>query len=304
MKLTNKLGLPEAVVKAVERDPYTRGASDISVTQLIAPPRQVALSEKHRDELEEDVSDRLWSLFGQIGHGLLEQAGQKTAALTEERLFLERLGWTVSGQFDNMCLERDILTDFKFTTVWKIIREHPVDWEQQLNLLAHLLRVTRNISVRSVRVIALLRDWSKPEARRNADYPQAQVAVLDFPVWTASKCETFLLDRLSLHQAARSGNLPECTAEERWEKPSTYAIRKIGNKKAMTGGAKFPSEQEALAWAASRNLTDGSGQLKSDHELLFREGEPTRCLSYCTAAPFCEQWRADPRNLKAQFDEL
>jgi hypothetical protein len=103
MRITNKLGLPSSIVRAVQNDPYTRGKADISVTGLIGPARKRQLEINHLDELEEDAAERLWALLGQIAHGLLERA--ETTAVTEERLFIERYGWVISGQFDRLCLE-------------------------------------------------------------------------------------------------------------------------------------------------------------------------------------------------------
>ena len=51
MKITNELGLPEALVAAVRNDPYDAGTCDISVTKLISPPRMVALEAEHGKEI-------------------------------------------------------------------------------------------------------------------------------------------------------------------------------------------------------------------------------------------------------------
>jgi len=58
MRITNKYGLPEAIVNAVQQ----RKASDgrISVTSLIDSPQIRQLVLDHWDELEDDASDRLW----------------------------------------------------------------------------------------------------------------------------------------------------------------------------------------------------------------------------------------------------
>lgn len=107
MRVTNKLGLPEAIVEAVANDDYTRGECDLSVTQLIAPPRQVELIRQHEDELEEDAADRIFLLMGKIAHGILEKAAPRGAAITEERLFIDVDGWRISGAFDSLVLVDD-----------------------------------------------------------------------------------------------------------------------------------------------------------------------------------------------------
>lgn len=103
MILTNKLNLPKSIVNAVRNDPYTKGDAHISVSQMIGPARKRAIEIKHSAELTEDVADRIWSLMGQIAHGILERADEH--GITEQRLFIKRHGWTISGQFDRLCLE-------------------------------------------------------------------------------------------------------------------------------------------------------------------------------------------------------
>jgi len=104
MILTNKLGLPRSIENAVRNDPYSRGNADISVTGLIGPPRKRQLEIQFFDQITEDVSERIWALWGQIGHGILERAGDGDA-IHEKRLFIERYGWIISGSFDRYCLE-------------------------------------------------------------------------------------------------------------------------------------------------------------------------------------------------------
>ena len=104
MKITNRLGLPRSIEQAIRNDRYSRGDAHISVTGMIAPARKRALEITHADEISEDVSERIWALMGQIAHGVLERADVEDA-LTEERLFIERHGWRISGSFDRLCLE-------------------------------------------------------------------------------------------------------------------------------------------------------------------------------------------------------
>jgi hypothetical protein len=99
--------LPEAVYNAVRADDYTRGECDLSVTQLISPPRIVELRRRHEQELEEDASDRIWLLIGKVAHGILERAAPSGAAFTEERLFIDIDGWRISGAFDSLVLLDD-----------------------------------------------------------------------------------------------------------------------------------------------------------------------------------------------------
>ena len=40
MILTNEHGAPEAFVRAIQNDPYTKDGADFSVTELIKPPQE------------------------------------------------------------------------------------------------------------------------------------------------------------------------------------------------------------------------------------------------------------------------
>ena len=68
MNITNKYDLPQSLVNAVGRFSYSRGKSDISVTQLIDSPRIVKLKEKHSPEIVSDISEEIWRLVGSALH--------------------------------------------------------------------------------------------------------------------------------------------------------------------------------------------------------------------------------------------
>ena len=115
MQITNNANLPEAIVNAVRNDPYDAGACDISVTKLIGPPQIRVLEREHAEELTEDASDRIWSLIGQIGHGILERAEFTTSP--SAALFAGIAGWRLSAASSTTWLLPDgTLQDYKFTS--------------------------------------------------------------------------------------------------------------------------------------------------------------------------------------------
>lgn len=275
MIITNNSGLPQPIVDAVIRDPYSTSGSDISVTRLIQPPRKIALEKRHADELTEDAADRIWALTGQIGHQILERAAN--VGIIERRFYMPISGWTVSGQCDIM--ELRTLLDYKFTSVWTVKDGLKPEWEQQLNLLALLSRYN-GFDITEAQIVAIFRDWSVMEAKRDQTYPQKQVMMIRVPLLPQDLAMEFAQQRVSLHQAAQQGNLPECTSEERWEKPTKWAVMKNGMKRAVR---LYDSEQEAIVHAASAK------NLSVEH----RPGESIRCANYCSAAPFCDQWKTN-----------
>ena len=84
MKITNNTGLPGAIVEAIKNDEFTPGRSDITVTQLIGPPRIRVLKKQHGSEIIEDASNMIFALMGKAVHGILEKA--EPSAVVEERL--------------------------------------------------------------------------------------------------------------------------------------------------------------------------------------------------------------------------
>lgn len=288
MRYTNDSNLPEPLFKAVCNDPYNP-TSDFTVTGLIKPARIAALEHQHREELVEDAADRLWSLMGQLGHLVLERAGLKTGEYVEKRhtvyrkrnlvvagAVVESKTWSISGQTD--LWRSSIVVDYKFTSIWSVKDGLKPEWEQQCNLNALLCR-ENSIDVREAQIVVIFRDWSVGEARRSSDYPQKQVQILNVPLWEPARQEAYLEERLAEHIAARAGVLPFCSPTDRWLRPEKWAIRK---KSAAKATKLFDEEHEA------RNalLAYGPG-----YELEHRPPVQTRCLDYCPASKWCDQFK-------------
>lgn len=276
MKITNESNLPQPLVDAVIRDPYSSADSDISVTRLIQPPRKVALEKQHDAQISEDAADRLWALMGQIGHGILQRSA--TEGLVEKRFFSKIGGWSVSGACD-ILLRTGTILDYKFTSVWTVRDGLKPEWEEQVNLLALLARCNGQ-TINDAQIVCLFRDWSVMEARRNSgNYPPKQVRVFNVPIWDHPIALAFAERRVTAHQDAQLKELPECTAEERWDKPTVYAVMKEGRQRAVR---LFETQREAETMAAGLRK----------HFVEVRPGESVRCENYCSAAPFCDQFKA------------
>lgn len=282
--LTNRMGLPQGILRAVLNDPYNSGECDISVTRLIAPAYQRKLMEDPKIDQVEDVSDRIWSLIGQATHNIIERAypavrRHESVAdflyehgyLTEERLFTECEGWRISGAFDAYEFESKTMFDYKVTSSWSVIGDTKIEWEQQLNLL-RLLAIRNGLVVDKLCIVAILRDWSKTKAKTDSSYPQAQVVVVDIPVWDISFAEEFLATRVRIHQ---DPNPSPCTFFERWQRDDVYAVMKEGRKSAV----KLHS---TAVDADAHAETLGKG-----HSVVLRPGESVRCEGYCSVSHAC-----------------
>ncbi len=82
-QLTNLYTLPLPLYEAVKADPYDSQGSDITVTGLLKPIQMWVLERRHKDKLTIDLSEKLWSLYGQLMALLLERAVKASPALAK-----------------------------------------------------------------------------------------------------------------------------------------------------------------------------------------------------------------------------
>ena len=286
MKLTNRFGIPETFVNVLKRPTYSKGAAHLSVTQLINSPKIVALTKKFEAELEQDVADMVWSIFGSAIHNILEH-GKDENHLVEERIHSMVDGWKISGAVDLQVVDDQggiSIRDYKTTSVWAVMNEK-IEWEQQLNIYAWLVdTVKEDFHVTDLGIVAIIRDWSRRDAARNPDYPQAPVKELPIKLWPYEERKEFVQSRITSHSACEFSmetgeDLPPCTPEEMWEKRTTWAIKKVGGVRAKSVHDTEESMLKALEIAGPA------------YEIEVRPGSRIRCESFCPVNTYCQQWR-------------
>jgi hypothetical protein len=283
MKLTNKHGIPDTFLNVLKRPTYSKGKAHLSATQLLNSPKIVALTKKFEEELEQDVSDMVWSIFGTAIHGVLEH-GKDDNHIVEERLHTTFDGWRISGAIDLQIItgqDKVSIRDYKTTSAWAVMNEK-YEWEQQLNIYAWLVETVKLQIVDSVGIVAIIRDWSRRDAARNPDYPQSPVKEIPITLWPYQQREDFISERISKHSECEfhmetDEELPPCTPEEMWEKPTTWALKKKGGVRAI----KVYETQEEAEAALDPKV----------HEIEVRLGSRTRCESFCPVNTYCQQWR-------------
>jgi len=287
MQFTNKENLPQVIYDSIVNDSYDikeLKQEVISTTQLINPPiiRQLLL--RHASELQEDISENIWRLLGQAVHSVLERAVSKDR-LVEERLFLDIDGLRLTGKFD-IYEEDKVLQDYKITSCYKLIYmdEMDKDWENQMNVNAYLLR-RHNFDVEHLRIITILRDWSKTKAKQDSNYPQLPIQVIEIPLWTREEQEKYIHDRILIHKGAellKDEELKSCSAKERWAEETTYAVYKHENK---TASKVEKSLVDAQSWIAN------CSNKKDPYRIEVRKGEDKKCRDYCQVAHHCHYWK-------------
>lgn len=284
MKLTNKHKIPATFINVLDRPTYNKGKAHLSVTQLINSPKIVALTKKFENDIEQDVSDMVWSIFGSAVHNILEH-GKDANHIVEQRIYKAYDGWNISGAIDLQIVNSEGIDvrDYKTTTVWSVLNEK-IDWEVQLNMYAGLIEDVKKVPVTSVGVVAVMRDWNRRESVTREGYPEAPIKELPIRLWARDERDQYISERISLHSACEfaietEGDLPDCTPAEMWEKPTVWAVRKKGNVRAKS---LYESEEFANVAIA---------ELGKDYEIDVRQGERTRCNSFCPVAGWCEQYR-------------
>lgn len=294
MILTNKFGLPDTIVNVLKRPQYSKGDSHISVTELLSPPQIVQLRAKHNNEIEQDASEMVWSLFGTAVHNILEH-GKADHHIVEERVFTDYDGWRISGQIDLQEFYEDgvAIKDYKVTSAWAVQAEKQ-EWHTQLNVYAWLLERAKGVEVKSLQIVAIIRDWNRRDAVNKEGYPKAPIAMIDIPLWSPEDQEAYIKERIHQHSEASlsvqiGDALPECTAEDMWEKPTTYAVKKVGGVRAKR---VFDSRLEAETFLKT----------VKDHEIETRPGGRTRCASFCNVSQFCSQYQQYLQQTQSTFE--
>lgn len=292
MRITNHTGLPEPLVKAVDVPPRIYPPKTVSVTTLTRPAQIQGLTKLHDDQITEDAADRMWALLGTLLHDVLERHARGLQdTIAEQRLELEIDDWTITGQYDlsELILEGETLTDWKLTSIYALKEsDAKPEWEAQLNCYAALLK-HHGRNVTKAQIVAIGRDWSKMRAKREPDYPQKGVVIKPVTLWEPNKVYAYMKHRLMLHKNAQAGIWPDCTPEERWERPAKWAIMKKGNKKATK---LCDDSSEAKRWI-DNNVADSHLHLYNIEE---RPGQSIRCESYCAVSEFCRQYDNIRRN--------
>lgn len=121
---------------------------------------------------------------------------------------------------------------------------------------------------------------------KDRDYPQIPYVVIPINLWSEEKQLGYIKDRIKLH----TSEPVECNSDDMWEKPESWAVKKIGNKRATK---VFGSKLDAELFSVEKGK-----QFCVEH----RPSERMRCLNYCNVNSFCKKYEAY-KNLLGEQDE-
>ena len=286
MKITNKFNLPQPFVDLVSGDTYSKGESDITTTGLAQPPKIAELTRRHSNEITMDASEKVWTMMGTANHYVLEQIALRNPEryVTEQRFYLDIDGVKLGGQIDLFDRETETLWDYKVSSVYKAMSDDKLEWTKQANV-NKLLCEHNGFHPKKLAILLVMKDWKRKEAEFKADYPKCAIQEIPIPIWREEETLAYIKSRINLHNAAKlievEDAIPVCTEEERWAKPTTWAVLKErGAKRAVNGGI-YELESEAIAHAKRI-----SGAIEK------RDGSNPRCENYCQVRQWCNFGRS------------
>ena len=283
MIITNKMNLPQAFVNCIQNARHNEPGT-LSATTLLKGTKEIILEDRHFEEIEIDASEEVWSVFGTAVHTILEN--QHDDAFKEEKFEVPIYDYKVTGKVDRYDMANETIEDWKTASVWKVIYRDFEDWRKQGLIYAYLLRQNR-LNVRHIRFIALLKDFSATEAKRNSDYPQAPVYIFEYDVNDSEleSVETYIKAKV-LDVAEQSkltdDEIKECSLSERWATATKYAVMKEGRKTALK---VCSTEDEA------QKFIDDTEKDKDKLSIEERPGTDKKCMDYCPCASFCSYYK-------------
>ena len=293
MKITNKLNLPKQLVELVDNN-YKPTEHQYSCTTILKPTRQIILERRYTNEIEQDVSDMCWMIFGTAVHSIIENSKEDEGQFKEEKLkvdlgkYWEELkGYYLSGRSDMIDLIEKEITDWKTCSAWKIIFKDFEDWKNEMLIYAWTVK-DMEFDIDKAKAIAFIKDHNKTKAKVDASYPQLPIWVEKFKFTEKEfdEIKEFIYNKfieLKNNENTPDDELPMCTAKERWQDPTKYAVKKIKNKTAT----KLHDTLEE----AENHLKNLEKDYPNIYEIVVREGTDKRCIDYCSCCKFCTYWQ-------------
>lgn len=284
MKITNKYNLPKAFLEMAQSD-YQYKDKQYSVTSMLKGNKEAILKRRYHDEIEKDVADMVWLLFGSATHKILEEQDEQDIELKEEYIKIDIFdGYKLSGLFDLYNGETNTVIDYKTTSIWKAIYGDYEDYRKQLLIYAWMLQQI-GFDCRKGQIVMFLKDWKKSQVDRKKDYPEHAVKTVEFKFTNRDfgYIEHFIRTKfatLQKYEQMKDDEIPPCTQEERWQDDDTFAVKSKGRKRAHR---VLDSKEEAEKWM-ERNE-------KGDY-IEHRIAEPTKCQNYCDVVEYCS-WYQD-----------
>ena len=311
--ITNLSNLPMSLAVWLARDEYDHNKADntLSATSLLKPTKSILLGSLCSSETDIDVVDLVASRMGTAIHTAIEQSwlsgdikdtlnllgypswlvkavkvNPDPTTVTEDDLPIymeirkdkEIDGFTITGKFDFICDGQ--LEDFKSTSTYTWINQTNRDKYIQQGSIYRWLNpdlVTNDV----MRINYIFTDWSAAKAKQSKDYPATKVLSQEYPLMSLFDTELFIkakLAELTRYAGLPQEEMPQCTSEELWERPSQFKYYKNPSNKTRS------TKNFETYWEAHQRFMDDG----SVGEIVEVKGEVVFC-KYCPAVNNCKQ---------------
>ena len=276
---------PSPFMRAITKNSYNKGDCTFSCTQLINAPKRTYLATKG-DKVETPYSS-FAALLGTAIHSVLEaNVDTESGEIAEQRMFynfpLKGTEIRISGCID--FYENNTVFDYKF--IGGTQAEMKPDHHKQVQING-LLSELNGLKVEHVAIAYLQRDWSYMQSTVNPLYPKTPFKIFITPFDREFASKT-LLQCVSDHQDALDGHPRDCTDEEMWAKPDSFALMKPGAKRASKLCA---------------SMAEAEDEKKPGQFIQVRKGERTFCTSFCGFGNICPQHQNYLRDIANQSKE-
>jgi len=268
--------LPSPFLRLLLDDRYDKGDSEFSTTQLISPPQRTWIKEQgHKEDVS--ITSSYYAVLGTILHRVLEDyAREDEGEFAEKRIHTKIQGRKVSGCIDLYETHTRTVSDWKF--IGGVQKEIKDDHLKQLQINGYLAEL-HGWEVNHVGIVYFQRDWKTLQALIDRTYPRWGIKpiVVDYDRdYGIHLLETTVKD----HVDAKNGQPRDCTESEKWQDPATYAIFKVGGKRAINGGL-------------CTSLSEAEEKMKPGHFIQHRPAQRTFCEFFCKLKHACPQYKRE-----------
>lgn len=315
-KYTNSENIPLALAVFLATDSYDHEENVISATTLLKPVRQVVLSSRvPKEDSLVDISGLIASRMGTALHDAIErswavdnykramqQLGYPVKVIKQVRVnptpeeeaegginvYLERRSykqvgkWRVSAKFD--FVGDGQVQDFKSTSVFTYMNQSNSDKYLQQGSIYRWLNPDI-IHRDNMAIHYIFTDWSGAKARIEESYPKSRMISQTYQLMSIPETDAFVKHKLNLiemYEDAPEPEIPLCTDEEVWRKPTIWKYYKNPEKTEGRSTNNFDSYHEAM----QKYVSDGSVGVVKEFK-----GQVVACL-YCAAFSLCSQAQA------------
>lgn len=312
MIFDNRSDLPLSIAVFLAQDTYVQDPNSISVTKLIKPVRELILAERvpPSQQMSTDILQMYKSRLGSAIHlgienswhssklvetlmslGINQSSAKKFVVNPEpqevndamypvytEKTFKKMFdGYQLKGTADFIIAGN--LTDFKTTSTYSYIDPARTEKYKLQGSIYRWLN-PEVITDDTLTIVEMYLDWSPSGYLQKPDsYPPEAVIAKRIPMLSLADTERYVAKKISTLEKlmdAPQEELPLCTDEELWRKPSVYKY--YATPDAARSSKNFNDPLEASAHLREK----GKGEIREV------KGTVGACR-FCPALPVCEQ---------------